>query len=115
MTDTPKRQCYAVFAGQWNPDMGYIPSVVTEGEAGHSPLIGRGELSSPWYWSRTLEDAQRICDYHNAKDFHLTTEEAKEIIASSITASIREDASRERSTERYDKALGRPPRFRQQR
>lgn len=89
------RQCFTILVGQVG-EHGYIPSLVTEGEPGHQPLVGRGELSEPWYWGKTLEQAGRVCELANAETFGLDAAEAKEITDSSITASIRRDAAAER-------------------
>lgn len=101
-----KRQCYAVFASQYNPEKGYMPSLVTEDEPGHSPLKGRGPESEPWWWGTTLEEAQRICDMANANTFGLDPIEAKEIVDSSIAAQIREDARLETGSVDYLRKLG---------
>lgn len=53
-----KRTCFYIPVDQYD-EQGYIPSVVTEGEAGHAPLRGRGEGSSPWYWGKTYEEATK--------------------------------------------------------
>lgn len=101
------RQCYAILPGQSHPELGYVPSLVTEGEAGHQPLVGRGELSAPWYWGTDFDQAQRLCDQANAETFHLTPAEARAIVESSITASIRTDHARDTAAANIDRALGR--------
>lgn len=110
MTDTPTpRICFYIVEGQFHPEFGYIPSLVTEGEPGHSPMAGRGELSQPWYWGTDLETARRVCAMVNMEDFHLTEDEATEIVASSIGASITVDARHQRVSEDLDRKLGRRP------
>ena len=65
---------------------GFIPSLVTENEAGHSPLAGKGAFSAPWYFGHDLITARRLVDEANAK-LGLTPIEAIEIVASSMRAS----------------------------
>jgi len=67
---------------------GYVPSMVTENEPGHLPLVGNGKPgSSPWVWGSDLETAQRICEEANAKTYGLTPLDALLIVASSMGAS----------------------------
>ena len=109
MTDSPieSRRCFYVPPGQSHPDRGYVPSIVVENEAGHSPLVGRGELSEPWYWGSDYEEAKRICAKANAETFGLTEAEAAEIVASSIRVSIASDASAARRRSELARKLGR--------
>ena len=85
MTTEPKRTCYAILAGQ-RDEQGYIPSLVTEGEAGHAPLAGRGTAAQPWHWGRTYDEAKETCARMNQQDFGLTEREAAEIMLSSMAA-----------------------------
>lgn len=105
MAESQPRQCFAVFQGQFTPGKGYIPSVVKEGEPDHWPLIGGDEQALPYYWGMTLEEAQAACDRANANSYGLTPEEAQEIIDSSIMASVRRDAARERAQADYIRKL----------
>jgi len=102
---TEPRICYIVLESQ-RDDRGYIPSVVTEGEAGHSPLMGSGKFSQPWYWGSLTpggwETAQRICAEVNA-EMGLSPDDVAAITTSSIVAQFREDSARER----YDDAMRR--------
>ena len=94
------RTCFIVLADQCN-SIGYIPSLVTENEAGHSPLIGNGPFSEPWYWGRPgmseegWVQAQRVCAEENAR-LGLTPDDVEEIVSSSIIQTIRERAAHER-------------------
>ena len=106
MTITKARQCFAILDSLYVKDKGFVPTLVTENEPGHQPMIGRDQFSEPWYWGQDRETAQRICDEANARDFHLTPAEAKEIIDSSITAQIALDARRDRGRERMDQVFG---------
>lgn len=83
-SDEP-RQCYAIMESQ-RDEHGYIPSLVTEDESGHSPLRGRGPGSSPWYWGKTYQRAQEICDRQNLTHFGINRRTALKIIASSMKA-----------------------------
>ena len=86
MTAEP-RKCYWIDPVQDPGEYGYIPSIVTEGESGHSPLTGNGACASPWYWGKTYKKARAFCDQMNANDFGLTPGEAAKIVASSMAAS----------------------------
>jgi hypothetical protein len=70
-------------------------------------MTGRGEFSEPWYWGTDYDKAVAICEQANRDTFGLSPEEAKEVVDSSITASIREDAVRERATADLQRKLGR--------
>jgi len=102
---TEPRICYIVLEGQ-RDERGYIPSVVTEGEAGHSPLMGRGEHSRPWHWGRPTpegwEQAQRICADANT-EMGLSEDDVTAITESSIVAQFRQDSAKQR----YDDAMRR--------
>lgn len=82
-----KRFCYYIPPGQSDVN-GFIPSLVNENEAGHSPMTGRGEGSAPWYWGKTYEEACKNCDEYNLK-MGVSPKEAMEIVASSIRAQNR--------------------------
>lgn len=106
-TVSAPRQCFYIPIEQFHPEHGYIPSLVTEGEPGHSPLMGKDELAMPWYWGKTYEEAVANCAAANERNFHLTAEEVTEIVNSSIAASIRKDAEAERQKADYERKLGR--------
>lgn len=82
---TEPRRCYLILPDQ-RDDEGYIPSVVVEGEPGHSPLTGNGAHARPWHWGRTYDDAMRLCEEFNAEDFGLSPVDAAIIVASSVAA-----------------------------
>jgi hypothetical protein len=103
------RQCFAILPAQFHPELGYVPSLVTEGEAGHSPMVGRGELSEPWYWGTDYEEAKRICAKANQETFGLTEAEALDILASSIGAQLAGDSVAEQNRVRLAQKLGRDP------
>lgn len=60
------RWCYYIPEGQ-RDEHGYIPSIVTEGEPGHTPLTGNGPCAQPWHWGHTLAEAQATAEAENAK------------------------------------------------
>lgn len=76
------RQCFIVLEGQCD-ERGYIPSLVTEGERGHAPLVGNGDFASPWYWGETIEKAKQHCRDENAK-LGLTEDDVTTIVCSSM-------------------------------
>lgn len=65
-------------------ERGFIPSVVTEGEPGHAPLVGRGTMAMPWYWGKTYDEAAAQCAKENAK-LGLSDEDVVEIMISSMS------------------------------
>lgn len=77
-----KQHCYAVFHNQFDEN-GYVPSLITRDEAGHSPMLGNGECSSPWYWGKTFEQAEAVCRRVN-ECMGLSEQDVAEIIASSM-------------------------------
>ena len=86
-----KRRCYVILEGQRNSH-GYIPSVVTEGETGHHPMMGNGAFSQPWYWGTDFETAQRLCADAN-RSLGLSEFDVEQIVTSSIRASFVSDAN----------------------
>jgi hypothetical protein len=80
-----KRQCFYIPEGQFDEN-GYIPSLVTEDTPGHAPLTGKGRCARPWYWGRTLEEAQATAARENVRVFGLSPEQALEILISSMRA-----------------------------
>lgn len=95
------RMCFIVLESQRN-SRGYIPSAVTEGEPGHSPLIGRGEHSQPWFWGAPTEegwvDAQRICAEENER-LGLTPADVQTIVESSMVEQFKVDSADRRLQE----------------
>ena len=83
MTDA--RVCFAILETQQD-DHGYIPSLVTENEAGHAPMTGRGDNAVPWYWGKTRERAQQVCDRVNKQRYNISPKTAQRIITSSMRA-----------------------------
>ena len=79
------RQCFAILE-TLQDQYGYIPTLVTEGEPGHAPMVGNGEGATPWYWGETRERAQEVCDRVNRDRFGITPKTALRIIASSMAA-----------------------------
>lgn len=86
-----KRKCVWIdpLQAKWNPRLdtdGYIPSVVTEGVAGHNPLTGSGDYAEPWFWGKTLAEAEETAATFNMQNFGLPKLEAWTIVASSVAA-----------------------------
>jgi len=85
LTVTEPRRCYYIPFDQ-SDEHGFIPSLVVENEAGHSPMIGRDALSTPWYWGKTIERAKEVCARYNKQHFGITQATADRIVASSMFA-----------------------------
>ncbi len=86
----PPRYCYYIPATQDpTPHGGYVPSLVTENDPGHSPMLGRGTGSAPWVWGQTLAEAEATCAAYNREQLKLTEAEVDQIVASSMRASNR--------------------------
>ena len=81
-----KRTAIVIMRGQTDKDGQIIPSLVTEGEPGHSPLTGNGGCAQPWKWGTDYNRAEQIAAEANA-DKGLTTEDVIEIRLSSLAAS----------------------------
>ena len=86
---TPEpRQCFYIPDGQ-RDEHGYIPSLVTENEPGHSPMTGKGEGSTPWYWGKTYRRAQEVCERVNLDRYGIGPATAWRIVTSSMAAQNR--------------------------
>ena len=81
---TERRQCFYIPVDQFD-DQGYIPSMVTEGIAGHTPMNGNGAQAQPWHWGTSYKEARAICDGENLR-IGITREAASEIVLSSMMA-----------------------------
>ncbi len=81
---TQPRRCYLVDETMLT-EHGYVPSAVTEGEAGHTPMTGNGEHASPWYWGHDLAKAKAIAAQANA-ELGLSERDVLDIIVSSMNA-----------------------------
>ena len=79
------RQCFVILETQYD-EHGYIPSLVTENEPGHAPMMGNGEHATPWYWGKTIERAKEVCARVNKQRFGITEQTAERILASSMFA-----------------------------
>ena len=78
-----KPYCFYVHPTQEPTSEGYIPSIVFEGESGHYPMIGNGSHATPWYFGKTLDEAEARCTEENAKR-GVSESEATRIITSSM-------------------------------
>jgi hypothetical protein len=83
-----KRWCFFIPADAYDEGKGYVPSVVYEGEPGHSPLRGDGPHAEPWHWGMTYEQAKEFAQRANA-EMGLSKESVAEIVASSMAATRR--------------------------
>jgi hypothetical protein len=64
---------------------GYVPSLVIENKAGHTPLTGDGGTgSAAWTWGSNLNDAERVCAQQNADTYGLSKRDALDIVMSSM-------------------------------
>lgn len=83
ITNEDPRQCYVILETQ-RDEHGFIPSLVTENVPGHSPLSGRGEGATPWYWGKTYERATKVCARVNKDRYGLSENAAARIVLSSM-------------------------------
>ena len=90
------RECFAIIESS-KDEHGYIPVLVTENDPGYAPMTGRGECSAPWYWGKTIERAQEVCDRQNKQRYGISRQTAARIIASSMNAQNTTDAACPRS------------------
>ncbi len=81
------RECFYISPLQFDEGRGFVPSLVVENEAGHSPMRGRSDAQEPWYWGKTLERAEAVCDRVNLKRYNISRKTAARIVASSMRAS----------------------------
>jgi hypothetical protein len=80
------RKCFYIPADAHVDGKGFVPSMVTENEPGHAPLVGNGEFAEPWYWGLTLDKANAIAARENER-LGLTADDVTEIIVSSMRTS----------------------------
>jgi hypothetical protein len=73
----------------------FIPCSVTENVAGYTPMgkprngmMGEWTIAdpAPWYWGKTNDECQAVCDEYNRDSFGIEPEEAMKIVASSMRA-----------------------------
>lgn len=67
--------------------MNFIPCQVVENESGYSSMRG-GPDQAPWYWGKTFEECQAMCDKYN-DERGISPKEAAIIHASSFRASFK--------------------------
>jgi hypothetical protein len=70
---TSPRRCFFIPV-EAKTEHGYIPSMVTEGEPGHTPMSGNGPAAAPWYWGTTYEQAKAVATEANGKLGHSPTD-----------------------------------------
>lgn len=83
-----RRWCYAIPLNAYKDANGIVPSLVVEGVAGHFPMRGKDDRSAPWYWGKTRDEAERICERVNAQR-GISPAEAQRILDTSIFATAR--------------------------
>lgn len=83
ITNDEPRHCFVILATQYD-EHGFIPSLVIEGEPGHSPMMGRGEGAVPWYWGKTYERAQEVCARFNKQRYGLSAKATARIVTGSM-------------------------------
>jgi len=77
--------CYYVMPAQDPTEHGgYVPSLMVRGQKGHCPMLGRGDLSMPWVWGKTLAEAEAACDSYNRNQLGLNADSVSEIILSTM-------------------------------
>ena len=81
------RQCFYISPLEYDEGRGFVPSLVVENEAGHSPMRGRTTDQEPWYWGDTLERANEVCDRVNLQRYNISPKTAMRIVASSMRVS----------------------------
>ncbi len=57
--------CYFI-PPQPDNERGFIPACVIENVQGYLMMAGNGQGSSPWFWGKTLDDANETCQKVNA-------------------------------------------------
>ena len=80
------RQCLTILPDQFDR-LGFIPSLVLEGEAGHFPMSG-GPGQEPWHFGLSFVEAEAICANYNARAYGLSPQDCDEIVASSMFATL---------------------------
>jgi len=85
--------CIWIYDGQKpNPQKGYIPSVVYDGEVGHHPLCGDKQID-PWYWG-PLEVAKELAKRYN-EALGLTQNDVALMVAKAMSRKIRRATRKE--------------------
>ena len=82
------RRCYFIPPVICCAEHGFIPSLVTENDPKHEPMIGTAHRE-PWYWGRTRERAEEVCARVNLQRFGITQSVADRIVTSSMAAQNR--------------------------
>jgi hypothetical protein len=79
-----RRYCFWVPVAP-HDENGYVPAMITEGQAGYRLMLSNGESAAPWYWGDTREEALMIAAEANVR-LGLSDEDVADIIASSLAA-----------------------------
>lgn len=81
------RAVYTAVSDQYdmiNDVPNFIPCLAIEGEKGYYPMRGSGEGATPWYWGKTYEECQDICDDWNESRYGISKKEAAIIVAGTM-------------------------------
>ena len=90
--DRSRLFCVWIFDGQKpNPQKGYIPSVVYDGEIGHHPLCGN-QGSDPWFWG-PLKVAQELAKRYN-EELGLRQSDVDVMVAKAMSRKVRRATKR---------------------
>lgn len=81
------RECFYISPLEYDEGRGFVPSLVVENEAGHSPMRGNGKFAEPWYWGDTIERANEVCDRVNKQRYGISHQTQMRIVASSMRVS----------------------------
>lgn len=75
------RWCY--FIPPQDGDNGFIPAMVIENQPGYRMMSGNGKGSAPWYWGKTEDKANEVCDEVN-KNHGINPKDKIQIVLSSM-------------------------------
>jgi hypothetical protein len=76
------RWCYFI-PPQEAGERGFIPALVVENQKGYHMMSGNGRLAEPWYWGKTEDEANHVCDEVNARR-EITKADQTKIVLSSM-------------------------------
>jgi hypothetical protein len=82
---------YWVPAEPWKKTGKWVPSVIVEDVAGHTPMAGNGDCAQPWYWGGSYLEAKATCDAVNLER-GVTEADMVTILFSSLRAQRAQDS-----------------------
>lgn len=86
-TENANKSNWCYWLGEFTSE-GIIPAKVERDVAGYRLFAGNGPHARPWYWGKTQEEFDRVCDAENER-LGLTRSEALDIVISSMRAGNR--------------------------